>query len=90
MKFFPCVPCGGLSYLRSISAPFAHLGVKFIPLGGIDASNAASYLNDSSVPALGGSWIAPRNLVQEKNWAMITKNAQQATDIIKRVRGGHQ
>jgi 2-dehydro-3-deoxyphosphogluconate aldolase/(4S)-4-hydroxy-2-oxoglutarate aldolase len=35
LKFFPSEPCGGLPYLRSIVAPFAHLGVQFIPLGGV-------------------------------------------------------
>ena len=31
LKFFPAEPCGGLSYLKSIAAPFAHLGLRFIP-----------------------------------------------------------
>ena len=35
LKFFPAEPSGGLSYLRSMYAPYAHLGLSFIPLGGI-------------------------------------------------------
>jgi 2-dehydro-3-deoxyphosphogluconate aldolase/(4S)-4-hydroxy-2-oxoglutarate aldolase len=87
LKFFPAGPCGGLPYLRSIAAPFTHLGVKVIPLGGIDASNAADYLGESSVQALGGSWLAPRDVIQRQDWATITENARSAVEIVKRVRG---
>lgn len=52
LKFFPSEPCGGLPYLRTIAAPFAHLGVKYIPLGGVGAGNAEAYLNEPAVQAL--------------------------------------
>ncbi len=88
LKFFPAEPCGGLPYLRSISAPFSHLGVRFLPLGGIDESNAERYLREPCIQALGGSWIAPRDMIAAKNWAAITANAQRATDLVASVRGG--
>lgn len=88
MKFFPCEPCGGLPYLRSIAAPFAHLGVKFIPLGGIDGGNAEDYLKEPFIPAVGGSWMAPRLLVQRKDWEAITVRARHAVQVVNRVRGG--
>ncbi len=88
MKFFPCEPCGGLPYLRSIAAPFAHLGVKFIPLGGIDGGNAEEYLKADFIPAVGGSWMAPRLLVQQKNWDAITVRARHAVQVVNRARGG--
>lgn len=88
MKFFPCEPCGGLPYLRSIYTPFAHRDVQFIPLGGIDLNNAERYLKESFIPAIGGSWIATRELVQQRNWAAITKNAREAMALVNRVRGG--
>lgn len=87
LKFFPCEPSGGLAYLKSLAAPYMHLGVKFIPLGGIDLANAERYLNESCIPALGGSWIAPRELVQRHDWATITHNARQVTELVRRVRG---
>jgi 2-dehydro-3-deoxyphosphogluconate aldolase/(4S)-4-hydroxy-2-oxoglutarate aldolase len=88
MKLFPAEPCGGLAYLRTIAAPFAHLGVKFIPLGGLDRSNARSYLEEPSVLALGGSWIASRERIQRQEWAAITGQAQLAAELVKEVRGG--
>lgn len=88
LKFFPSEPCGGLAYLRAVAAPYAHLGVKYIPLGGVAAGNAEQYLKESVVHALGGSWLAPRDLIQRKDWPAITTNASVVSAIVKRVRGG--
>lgn len=88
LKFFPCEPSGGLNYLKSIAAPYAHLGVKFVPLGGIDASNAARYIREPLVHAIGGSWLAPRDAIARKDWATITSNAREAVRIIAEARGG--
>ncbi|MDI1313344.1 bifunctional 4-hydroxy-2-oxoglutarate aldolase/2-dehydro-3-deoxy-phosphogluconate aldolase [Prosthecobacter sp.] len=86
LKLFPSEPCGGLAYLRAISAPFAHLGVEFVPLGGVGAGNAAEYLREPSVLALGGSWIAPKEIIAKGGWDLITARAREATDIVKQVR----
>lgn len=86
LKFFPCEPCGGLPYLKTIAAPFMHLNVQFIPLGGVNAANAATYLQDSSVLALGGSWLAPKELVAQGNWMAITDLASEITGIVQQVR----
>ena len=88
LKLFPAEPLGGISYLHSIAAPYVHLGVSFIPLGGVNTGNARQYLEEPSVRALGGSWLAPRELIQSRRWDVITENARQATDLVKRVRGG--
>lgn len=88
LKFFPCEPSGGLSYLRSIAAPFEHLGVRFIPLGGIDPSNARAYLRESLIQAVGGSWLAPRPLIRRRAWQEITANASAATRLVASARAG--
>lgn len=82
LKLFPAGPQGGLPYLSSIAAPYQHLGVRFVPLGGITAANAAEYLASPLVAALGGSWIAPRNLINKQDWASITANALEITRIV--------
>ena len=86
MKFFPSEPSGGLGYLRTIAAPFLHLGVKFIPLGGVTMGNAVAYLQEPSVLALGGSWLAPKDLIAKGDWTGITKLAREACDLVKQVR----
>jgi 2-dehydro-3-deoxyphosphogluconate aldolase / (4S)-4-hydroxy-2-oxoglutarate aldolase len=86
LKFFPSEPSGGLAYLRVISAPFAHLGVKYLPLGGVSAANAASYLSEPCVAALGGSWLAPRDLIAAKAWPEITRRAGEVRAIVTATR----
>jgi 2-dehydro-3-deoxyphosphogluconate aldolase / (4S)-4-hydroxy-2-oxoglutarate aldolase len=78
LKFFPAEPSGGIPYLNSMSGPYAHLGLEYIPLGGLDENNFTHYLDLKHVPAVGGSWIAPRDLIQKKAWNIITTNARRA------------
>lgn len=86
LKFFPAEPSGGLAYLKAMAAPYAHLGLKFVPLGGLNAKNMASYLADPQVAALGGSWLAPRDLIKAGEWDKITGLAAEAVQIIKTTR----
>lgn len=88
MKFFPAEPSGGLSYLESIAAPYAHLNLQFIPLGGLNEQNLHQWLENPLVCAVGGSWIAPRNLIQEKNWDEIRRRARTAAAIADEVNQG--
>ncbi len=86
LKLFPAEPSGGLAYLKAMAAPYAHLGLKFIPLGGLNAKNMASYLADPNIAALGGSWLAPRELIKSGEWDRITALAAEAVQIIKSTR----
>lgn len=81
LKFFPAEQLGGLPYLRALTAPYAHLGIRYVPLGGLTEANAGAYLNDPLISAIGGSWIAPREAINAKDWAKITANAQGATAL---------
>ena len=58
MKFFPAGTIGGPAALDGISAPFAHLGLQFIPTGGVTEGNLGEWLKLKSVVAVGGTWIA--------------------------------
>jgi len=81
VKFFPAEGMGGLNYLKSINGPYNHLGIKYIPLGGITIDNLASYAQFKPVLAVGGSWIASKDLINTQNWTEITKRAKEAKDI---------
>ena len=81
VKFFPAEAAGGIPYLRSISAPYAHLGVKFFPLGGLNANNMVNYLLEKNVPAIGGSWIVKPDLVAQKAWDQITTRPAEVCQI---------
>ena len=87
LKLFPAGQLGGLAYLRAMAAPYAHLGLRYIPLGGLTAANAGEYLDDPLIAAIGGSWIAPRDFIASKNWPAITAFAREAADLAARRRG---
>lgn len=78
LKFFPSEALGGVKTLKALAGPYSHTGVKFIPTGGISASNGPSYLALPVVAALGGSWMVKKDLVNEGNWAEITRLSQEA------------
>ena len=64
-----------------MKAPYLHLGVKFIPLGGVNLTNMTSYLANGDVLAVGGSWIAPPELIDGEKWDTISSNAAEACRI---------
>jgi len=86
MKFFPAELMGGINYLNGINGPYEHLGIEYIPLGGLNEKNMQDYLNQKRVAAVGGSWIAKRDLLGAKDWEAIFRNAEAARRIVKRVR----
>ncbi|MGL2768910.1 bifunctional 4-hydroxy-2-oxoglutarate aldolase/2-dehydro-3-deoxy-phosphogluconate aldolase [Helicobacter pylori] len=71
LKFFPAEYCGGVKLLNAFNGPFK--GVKFCPTGGISTDNMHSYLNLENVLCVGGSWLTPKNLIQNKEWDKITE-----------------
>ena len=71
LKFFPAETSGGIRYLTSMASPYMHLGIAFIPLGGIDENNFMDYLREDCVAAVGGSWLAPQKIIRSQNWAEV-------------------
>ncbi|WGK69148.1 bifunctional 4-hydroxy-2-oxoglutarate aldolase/2-dehydro-3-deoxy-phosphogluconate aldolase [Candidatus Haliotispira prima] len=78
LKYFPAESVGGLEYLRNMNAPYAHLGLKYIPLGGLGLGNLADYLQSPIVGAVGGSWIASRKWIASEDWPSIRQEAARA------------
>lgn len=75
VKFFPAEASGGIAYLRSIGAPYRHLGVQYFPLGGLNTENMLTYLAEENIPAIGGSWIVQDLLVEAQDWTAIVARA---------------
>jgi 2-dehydro-3-deoxyphosphogluconate aldolase/(4S)-4-hydroxy-2-oxoglutarate aldolase len=80
-KFFPAEPAGGIAYLSSLAQPLPQ--VKFCPTGGITPGSAPNYLKLSNVVTVGGSWMAPKKLIEAKDWAGIEKLAKAAAELGK-------
>jgi 2-dehydro-3-deoxyphosphogluconate aldolase/(4S)-4-hydroxy-2-oxoglutarate aldolase len=81
LKFFPAEPSGGVKYLKSVSAPYNHLDLHYMPLGGLSESNFMSYFSLPSVFAIGGSWIATSDLIARRDWDEIRRRAHDACTI---------
>ncbi|MEC9464024.1 MAG: keto-deoxy-phosphogluconate aldolase, partial [Pseudomonadota bacterium] len=77
--FFPAEQAGGAAYLKALSSPLA--GTLFCPTGGISLKNAMDYLSLPNVVCVGGSWVAPKELVSAGAWAGITKLASEASAL---------
>jgi 2-dehydro-3-deoxyphosphogluconate aldolase/(4S)-4-hydroxy-2-oxoglutarate aldolase len=69
----------GVRFLQAIGGPLP--AMKFCPTGGIGAANAPDYLKLANVTAVGGSWMAPNDLVKAKNFAEIRRLAEQAASL---------
>jgi len=82
LKFFPAETFGGVNALKALAGPFGHTGVKFVPTGGITIATLPNYLAVPQVAAVGGSWMADRKLVADKNWAKITALTAEAMKVI--------
>ncbi|MDR3131122.1 MAG: bifunctional 4-hydroxy-2-oxoglutarate aldolase/2-dehydro-3-deoxy-phosphogluconate aldolase [Treponema sp.] len=76
LKFFPAEQAGGLDYIKALSGPFPQ--VRFIPTGGINASNIASYLAFDKVLACGGSWMAGADLINSGNYEGVAALCREA------------
>ena len=80
VKYFPAEASGGLSLLKSMSAPYT--GIKFIPTGGINQNNLCSYLSNNKVLACGGSWMVKLDLISSGNFAEITRLTKEAVSTM--------
>ncbi len=75
--------------LDAISAPFAHLGIRFIPTGGISEDTMADWLKLKSVAAVGGTWIARKDDIAEGRWKEIADKARRAVARAREIREAH-
>ncbi len=77
LKFFPAEASGGVRALKAIGAPLPQIG--FCPTGGVNPGNAATYLALPNVVCAGGSWVAPSDRVNARDWAGIEALARAAS-----------
>lgn len=86
MKFFPAEALGGVPMLNSLIAPYKHLGVSFMPTGGVTAVNAAAYLALPEVAAIGGTWLGKAGDLKDGKWDSIEADAKAAAELARQAR----
>lgn len=79
VKFFPAGLVGGPKMLKALASVFRDM--RFMPTGGVSASNLNDFLEIPSVLACGGSWLTPQSAIQDGNFSEITKLAREAVSI---------
>lgn len=86
LKYFPAETAGGIAHLKNIAAPYAHLGMHFMPTGGITLENLQTYLSSPLVAAVGGSWLAKPEQIAAHDWPKITATAAASMALVKKIR----
>ncbi len=81
MKFFPAQAAGGVPMLKAIAGPLPQ--ITFCPTGGVTPENAPNFLALPNVACVGGSWMAPSDLVTAGNWEEIKRRATEAAALKK-------
>ncbi len=79
LKLFPANGSTSVKMLKSFKGPFT--GIRFCPTGGVTPDNLLSFLRLPNVACVGGTWIAPSNLVRARAWDQITQLAAEARAI---------
>jgi 2-dehydro-3-deoxyphosphogluconate aldolase/(4S)-4-hydroxy-2-oxoglutarate aldolase len=85
LKFFPAGAAGGPTMLRALAGPYGSLGVRFCPTGGVSVDNMNDYLSLPQVFAVGGSWLAGKSQIAEKQWSVITRQTREALSRAREV-----
>lgn len=81
LKFFPAEAAGGTAMLKSIIAPYKHLGIRFMPTGGVTTANVLEYLAIREVAAVGGTWLGKSEDIKAGNWDKIRETVKQAVAL---------
>ncbi|MHB0897031.1 MAG: bifunctional 4-hydroxy-2-oxoglutarate aldolase/2-dehydro-3-deoxy-phosphogluconate aldolase [Spirochaetales bacterium] len=80
LKFFPAEASGGVKMLKALHGPYAD--VKFVPTGGVDASNVASYLALPYILAIGGSWMVKEDMIAAGQYGEIAQLCAEAVRLV--------
>lgn len=81
LKFFPAEAAGGTAMLKSLIAPYKHLGIRFMPTGGVTTANVMEYLAIREVAAVGGTWLGKAEDIKSGNWDKIRETVKQAVAL---------
>ncbi|HVC00819.1 MAG TPA: bifunctional 4-hydroxy-2-oxoglutarate aldolase/2-dehydro-3-deoxy-phosphogluconate aldolase [Steroidobacteraceae bacterium] len=79
LKLFPAREAGGIGMLRALAGPFPDMA--FCPTGGITRATATDYLAQPNVLCVGGSWLAPPELLAAGDWTGIEALARDAAGL---------
>jgi 2-dehydro-3-deoxyphosphogluconate aldolase/(4S)-4-hydroxy-2-oxoglutarate aldolase len=80
-KLFPATAVGGVETLKAFGGPFASM--RFCPTGGVNLGNLNDFLSLENVLCVGGSWIVPKQAIEQKNFNEVTRLCREALQSIR-------
>jgi len=80
VKIFPAEQLGGPAYLKALRAPLH--GIPLLPSGGVDTSNAASYLAAGAVGVFAGGRVFSSDALAAGNCSAIAEAATRLAETI--------
>ena len=80
MKVFPADVVNALKLIKALGSPLQ--AARFIPTGGVSEANVLDFFALKNIVAVGGSSVAPKDLIDQSNWAEITTRAQRLVQLI--------
>jgi len=84
IKIFPADTLGP-GYIKALRAPLPHL--RIVPTGGVDVHNVGDFLKAGCVAlGVGGSLVSAK-MLQEEDWAGLTRMAREFVEAARRARG---
>ena len=86
LKFYPAEAMGGANTLKAMAAPYRHLGVRYMPTGGITPKNMEAYLSMPEVACVGGTWMGPPKDIAAGRWDGIAQGAREAAAAVRAIR----
>lgn len=79
VKIFPAKALGP-GYLKDLQGPYP--GIKLLPSGGIDASNAQAFLDAGALAVCCGTAVVPPAVVAAGDWSDITARAKAFSSLL--------
>lgn len=79
LKFFPAEASGGASALGAFAGPIPQ--ATFCPTGGVSLRNVDDYLSLKNTVCVGGSWVAPADMIEAEDWDGIELLASEAAAL---------
>lgn len=86
LKFFPAEASGGVKMVQALAAPYKHMGVRFMPTGGINPGNLPDYLKCDVVLTVGGTWLATKDDITQGCWVDVRDRCRTAVEMVKAAR----
>lgn len=85
LKFFPAEANGGVKMIQNYLGPYRHLGIRFMPTGGVKPENLESYLSVPEISCVGGTWLAKASQIREAeasgDWTAVAKGIADAAAL---------